>query len=714
MSSIVIELKNEAQKGLNQVQTQTDVSDKTNRVLTTIDLNSSAQSLADSMTFKISSGTIQDTHRGLDEAQKKAEGIAEGINQMIEDTIYNMVKNGTQGALSSMGINQDSISLAKSIINIADNGISNVANILSIMPTSVTIIPTDGGTTTSPLCASFMQVFMAKFMELRQQFQKSVNTMLQQMPNGLEVAFSVLDQLLIYIESQVEELLFKYTGFHLIEVYHYCADGYQLYKQWKEISRLKRSETEDGDVIYSKSKTKVVIDADYVKAQMMNWLSQQNDALYNCFLIIIVLDEVTSIRQVFEKLKDADLQSVADTINSLDDLIRLLDSLGCGNEANSIAIDEIVGTAINQYANAMNGLVETVSRMSDAVRLEGDKVYDLKTDYKTQTITMIIYQDPSKTKNGKAIYKLLSNAEDTQGNRIFSENDISIIQNAISYAHDQKQKSASVSLDNYKFNIEFNIKSEQENDDIYASPTYEYELGVVVEKQSSNPSKTAYRSTIELLHIIFKILNTLLPQMKTLAHLISNYKINKNKEKMHSHGNLNALVRLLAKKDKKDKHIDLKSHNFYPIRTLECYDYVTQNITRPNNVADIEIDVNQTKKLHKWLKEHGRIIDIIDTEIGTTLFFDFSVINDQIRIMDDETNRIRKTYNIEEAKLFVKYPKVKYQDGTFDNLLAVSLLENCDEELNYTKSDIYYNDSSLPMFGSQIMMAINKGYKAYE
>ena len=57
----------------------------------------------------------------------------------------------------------------------------------------------------------------------------------------------------------------------------------------------------------------------------------------------------------------------------------------------------------------------------------------------------------------------------------------------------------------------------------------------------------------------------------------------------------------------------------------------------------------------------------------------------------------------DDASLFVQYPNSKYQDGT---LLGLDKVEDADTE-------IYYSDSSLPLYGSQILRCYGKEYDLY-
>lgn len=112
------------------------------------------------------------------------------------------------------------------------------------------------------------------------------------------------------------------------------------------------------------------LDIEHIKGLVYEWLQQQNDALFNSYLIVLVRDTIMETKEVFQKLTNCDIQSVADTINSLDDLMNLLEELGCADDTLAISLTDAVKSSVNLVSSSINSLMDTVESMQSAFSID--------------------------------------------------------------------------------------------------------------------------------------------------------------------------------------------------------------------------------------------------------------------------------------------------------------------------------------------------------
>ena len=129
-----------------------------------------------------------------------------------------------------------------------------------------------------------------------------------------------------------------------------------------------------------------------------------------------------------------------------------------------------------------------------------------------------------------------------------------------------------------------------------------FELGIVEEESTGDPTKATKRPTFQLVHELFSILKEIFPQLKVILKLIRNYKINKAKVEVNASGNLLGMIRVIAAINKLFKKAHKSKTNFYTVRSLKLYDYITNSITSIGTNVEINIGIPDTRKLYLYLK----------------------------------------------------------------------------------------------------------------
>ena len=188
--------------------------------------------------------------------------------------------------------------------------------------------------------------------------------------------------------------------------------------------------------------------------------------------------------------------------------------------------------------------------------------------------------------------------------------------------------------------------------------------------------------------------------MKIFAELVSNYKINKAKVETHAQGNIFGMVKVLAKLNNLLKKCNKNDKNFYTIRSLQTYNYVTENIKHHDNDSpELNLSIEETRTLQLYLKARSLNYSSIDLKKETLVYIDYDSLDDQRKEMQDALDKANGYFG-EDSSLFVDYPEPRYEDGT---ILGLDKVEEAGDE-------VYYSDSSLSIYGSQIMYCYSRNY----
>ena len=116
------------------------------------------------------------------------------------------------------------------------------------------------------------------------------------------------------------------------------------------------------------------LDEEGLKRQLDDWLLAQRDAIYNAFAVAQILDAVEQLKGLFKTLTNTSIESLADGMNSLEDVIELLDELGLGDDNTAIDLSLIPSLNINDIYASLNSLKDSFnveSMVSDALETIG-------------------------------------------------------------------------------------------------------------------------------------------------------------------------------------------------------------------------------------------------------------------------------------------------------------------------------------------------------
>lgn len=468
----------------------------------------------------------------------------------------------------------------------------------------------------------------------------------------------------------------------------------------------------------------------------------------------VLVNNINQVQDVIDLLDEIGLNENAWTVNlseaaklginnfrtQLDSLTKSLVSLGISTSA------EVGQTAINEASN---------KKPLFDFKVDNESSED--SELKVNTLILNIYADPLMVKFKNRLSKVLLNTKAKYNGvetKIFSLGDTSQILNTIEQGYyDRKDKE--LMINNYKFIIHFELEgfNEEEkiteitapsNNDVNQNssigflsidnPNYldnimqellasqkraaedkkfkEEEQSETVINDFFNDVTTEEfsrvdlsltdkrRPTLKLIHDLLAIINKFLPLFKVLATLISNYKTNKAKVEAHAQGNLFAMIKVIAKLNNLFGFVNKTSRNFYTIRTLKLYDYISDNLLNTNiNTQTVDINTVQTRDLYLFLQQNNLDYKSLNPKLNSTLYIDTDQLDKQREELKNSIDALSEFFG-EDASLFALYPKANYNDGT---LLGI-------DKIQEAGNIIYYSDSSLPLVGSQILRALRNNY----
>lgn len=673
--------------------------------------------------------------------------ITDAVTQYLEVTIQSLIAGGASNLMNNLGINQETLGMAQSILNLMDSTLFNITGIIKMFPKNIQMLPS-AKVAIGSICTSLKDMYIAIYNDLENEYYETINDAITNLPSMQEVLKDAQELLMNTIWVMINEQCIKYTGYTLPELYYMCSDYIHKYKAWKEARkeqkrRKKEQEEQEKEtgIQHSSggtisSKINVDVDPDIIKQSLMDELSRASDLIYNSFIIIQIKDSIDEIKMLISQFNNVDLDVLSDGIDSFEDFMDMLVEMGLDSDGAVISLEKAIQDGINQFSGNLTSLQNQIEAqaISSGLHIAGDiasnttisaeikaeHLYDFTNDLNTFTMTLNIYADPTTKKAKKQLTKVLSNAHQKDGTKIFDSSSVLSIINAIDEGYVMR-KDQTIELLEFTFKIHFELEgfnktlSEQKNAIDEANRIAQetakkkeveeaiskFELGIVEEEYTGDPTKATKRPTFQLVHELFSILKEIFPQLKVILKLIRNYKINKAKVESNSSGNLLGMVKVIAAINKLFKKANKSKTNFYTVRSLKLYDYITNSITSIGTNVEINIGIPDTRKLYLYLKNTKSNYEIIKQNLPTILYIDQDAITEQRNAMKKDLDKAGNYFD--DASLFVQYPDSKYQDGT---LLGLDKVEDADTE-------IYYSDSSLPLYGSQILRCYGKDYDLY-
>ena len=673
--------------------------------------------------------------------------ITDAVTQYLEVTIQSLIAGGASNLMNNLGINQETLGMAQSILNLMDSTLFNITGIIKMFPKNIQMLPS-AKIAIGSICTSLKDMYIAIYNDLENEYYETINDAITNLPSSQEVLKDAQELLMNTIWVMINEQCIKYTGYTLPELYYMCSDYIHKYKAWKEARKEKKrrkkeqeeQEKETGIQHSSggtvSSKINVDVDPDIIKQSLMDELSRASDLIYNSFIIIQIKDSIDEIKMLISQFNNVDLDVLTDGIDSFEDFMDMLVEMGLDSDGAVISLEKAIQDGINQFSGNLTSLqnqieaqaissglhiaADVVSNTTVSTERKVEHLYDFTNDLNTFTMTLNIYADPTTKKAKKQLTKVLSNAHQKDGTKIFDSSSVLSIINAIDEGYVMR-KDQTIELLEFTFKIHFELDGFNKtlNEQINAideanriaqetakkkeaeEAISKFELGIVEEEYTGDPTKATKRPTFQLVHELFSILKEIFPQLKVILKLIRNYKINKAKVEANASGNLLGMIRVIAAINKLFKKANKSKTNFYTVRSLKLYDYITNSITSIGTNVEINIGISDTRKLYLYLKNAKSNYEIIKQDLPTILYIDQDAITEQRNAMKKDLDKAGNYFD--DASLFVQYPDPKYQDGT---LLGLDKVEDADTE-------IYYSDSSLPLYGSQILRCYGKDYDLY-
>lgn len=673
--------------------------------------------------------------------------ITDAVTQYLKVTIQSLIAGGASNLMNNLGINQETLGMAQSILNLMDSTLFNITGIIKMFPKNIQMLPS-AKIAIGSICTSLKDMYIAIYNDLENEYYETINDAITNLPSIQEVLKDAQELLMNTIWVMINEQCIKYTGYTLPELYYMCSDYIHKYKAWKEARkeqkrRKKEQEEQEKETGIQHSsggtvstKINVDVDPDIIKQSLMDELSRASDLIYNSFIIIQIKDSIDEIKMLISQFNNVDLDVLTDGIDSFEDFMDMLVEMGLDSDGAVISLEKAIQDGINQFSGNLTSLqnqieaqaissrlhiaADVVSNTTVSTEMKTEHLYDFTNDLNTFTMTLNIYADPTTKKAKKQLTKVLSNAHQKDGTKIFDSSSVLSIINAIDEGYVMR-KDQTIELLEFTFKIHFELDGFNKtlNEQINAideanriaqetakkkeaeEAISKFELGIVEEEYTSDPTKATKRPTFQLVHELFSILKEIFPQLKVILKLIRNYKINKAKVEANASGNLLGMIRVIAAINKLFKKAHKSKTNFYTVRSLKLYDYITNSITSIGTNVEINIGIPDTRKLYLYLKNAKSNYEIIKQGLPTILYIDQDAITEQRNAMKKDLDKAGNYFD--DASLFVQYPDSKYQDGT---LLGLDKVEDTDTE-------IYYSDSSLPLYGSQILRCYGKDYDLY-
>lgn len=534
----------------------------------------------------------------------------------------------------------------------------------------------------------------------------------------------------------LDDQCYMYTGMHIVEIYNACAKGIEMYNEYKRKKKEnKKSDDTNPENDKSDNKNKpakikstgigvsVETNPETILENMYNWLYEQNDALFNGFIVLQFLDAVRSIQDMIKMFTEVDVDTLDDNIETLEDFIILCEELGLDDDSTAIDLSIIPSLNLNVIHASLNNLKNQFSEASTMEKMKSGligavvagsavnigKTYEIDTDADTKTIHVMYYDNPIKESISKKVYKTFSKAKDENDKPLFSSSDLLSLQNAINQAYDRNPESgqAEITINGYTVKIRLNIKDDSDKSKAESRPNRNnpendepvFEIQTIseeymTERQMEEYEKRKRKSTIKVLHTAYSILKKLIPDLTKLAKLIRNYRINKEYVKSQQRSNLYLMYEaVMYAKGLINKIDGNDSVTLYTVRTLELYDYIKENVSDINtSQMTSEISYSDAKNINSWLNTFDKSSTKIDlSKDKIMLFFDY----DTLKELQKERNRLKDEYGFTDDIIGTIST---HKNGTFNGI----------SKLERNGNDWLYTNSLLPMNESQIIETISK------
>lgn len=416
---------------------------------------------------------LHQTSGHLTNAQTKATQILDSTREFIEHIGTTNLTNAIDAIYKQLGIDQNSIALVNNITNTLSGTISKVQTIINIFPRDLTCTPSAKGALME-IAVSYKDIIMEQINSLKLVYDETVNAAINSLSTVLQLLHGSIEVIIRTVEELFDQYAYKYTGHHVMELYFMLQPGIALTKailKYKkntkqtitnakntakniinnEVNNTKNTINDNinknitsvlNNTVANTYSLDVGIDINDLYNQLYEWLSKQSDALYNAFMMLLMKDFVSEIKEDIQKLTNIDIRLLADNINTFDDLIQLLDSLGLNEHTPTIDFQQLIATGMNSVFAISNSFktlfkeldVPTVGQLTGSVVHSIDvtpskqKAYEIDTELKgnDNIIKIKLHADPSN-KIIKAQFITLFKLVKYNNKRVFNKGQINTI-----------------------------------------------------------------------------------------------------------------------------------------------------------------------------------------------------------------------------------------------------------------------------------------------
>ncbi|WQJ53889.1 MAG: hypothetical protein [Wendovervirus sonii] len=473
------------------------------------------------------------------------------------------------------------------------------------------------------------------------------------------------------------------------------------------------------------------------KEKLMEWLQQQNILLQNAFYLVIIKNLITDIQVQCQKLQNSGIENIVDFLNIFDIIYKIFNLIGYIPESHKSGItfdditelasllsatalasaqnvsDQITNNARSSInANIQNGRqnIENIKNTQDIIpnniedELYNGIIYEAVQDYSDNqlVINMTVYANPMMNSD---IANYIKSFKQLNGKKVFNNIRVKNILDNIQDAWDDKENISfeiTAKSDNITKKFIFNITISDEEYNKYVESKavaaaeqagdnigQQYEKSMAGLKNAISELANVninidmslingyFKDKVLIFDCVVKLLDSLYPVyqlIKALAHLLENYKINKEFIRTKQRVSIAEAVKTIAQTYNNIKDIiNLENTNFFAVRTQKTSEFIYNNFGNPNKDGILTVDIEGTYKLYNYcIINHIIPQPELSMIKGTTFYFD----------IDKDGN---------------------YKDGTLDGL------DNAvyNEELN----EVYYNSRHRSTVASQILRSKAKGYE---
>ena len=411
-----------------------------------IQLTEQQQKMADSIKkvsdVALTSAAGDAAIKAAEDAANKMKAELDALILMAETSVQEVMINGATALYDMLGLNEPVINFVKTVVSQGLHatdiaGAAILKGMAAVNSFDVHALPMSAAGMALGALQSITDKYIDKLMGPHRIYAEMIVEFIVDPGAAMEALLDELNTILNQIEELAISQIEKYLGLSYEEIKYYITQGKNLYKQYKAAKKAKKEKkkrekeesSKSGEGINSSgSKTKVSVDVevnpDLVMAQLKAWMRQTGDGIYNGFIVFQILDLVKELKEVIAQATDVSFESLAYNLETMEDVIAMLDEIGLGDDSTAIDLSMIPALNLNAIYASMNslkeqatqGLINTAKIAATSLdvntSVENVKTYEITTDKDSMTITVMYYTDPTKKSVSKKVYNAFSKAKD--------------------------------------------------------------------------------------------------------------------------------------------------------------------------------------------------------------------------------------------------------------------------------------------------------------